>query len=114
MVSHVPHLLAYALTAATARRAQAGEPVCELAAGSWHGATRVAASGAQLWREILLSNRGAALAALADFRGELDRLSDALERGDAAALEALLAAARLCKEACGPPPAGRRGCEDPV
>ncbi|MBI2298490.1 MAG: prephenate dehydrogenase/arogenate dehydrogenase family protein [Armatimonadetes bacterium] len=98
-VSHLPHLLAAALMLLAEARSAAGEPVYELAAGSWQGATRVAASGATLWREILASNREAVLAALDELGGSLDRFRALLASGDDEGLEALLTLTRELKVA---------------
>ncbi|MBI5832359.1 MAG: prephenate dehydrogenase/arogenate dehydrogenase family protein [Armatimonadetes bacterium] len=96
-VSHLPHVLAYSLVLLTEQRRAAGEPVFELAAGSWESLTRVAASTPSLWREILLSNRDAVVAALSDYQKTVSQLTDLLAAGDGPALEALLAAAQVCK-----------------
>lgn len=95
--SHLPHLLAAALVYTTERRAQRGDPVYQLTAGSWASGTRVAASGARLWREILSSNRAAVLTALDDFAAALNLLREPLEAGDDEALEAQLEALRQVK-----------------
>ena len=96
-ISHLPHLLATALMMVTDERAKAGEPVYDLTAGSWSSATRVAASGAGLWREIFASNRAAVLRAVADCEAALGGLRETLTAGDDEALEALLDAARRAK-----------------
>lgn len=89
-VSHLPHVVAYALVGALA----AIDPqLTALAGGSWRDATRVAASPAELWRDIFLANREAVLAATDAFGAEVARLRAALAAGDEAALLALLARA---------------------
>jgi len=97
-VSHLPHLLAAALVLATESWAEQGAPVFELAAGSWACGTRVAASGASLWREILLANRDAVAEAAALFQVLLDRLATAVAEGDGARLEEALSRAREIKQ----------------
>lgn len=96
-ISHLPHLLASSLTLLTVQRAAAGQPVHDLAAGSWASGTRVAASGASLWREIFASNRAAVLRSLDDFSAVLAQFRELLSAADDEALEALLAAARQAK-----------------
>jgi prephenate dehydrogenase len=59
--------------------------------------TRVAASPAELWRDIFLANADAVTGALAQLGAELDRLRAAIAAGDAAALHALLEAAVAAK-----------------
>ena len=85
--SHLPQVVASALTAALTPE--------ELAAGGngLRDTTRIAASPAALWRDILLDNRDAVLAALARFEQQSSAFRAALEAGDATALESLLARA---------------------
>lgn len=73
-VSHLPHLVAYALVEAVARL---NPSFFGVAARGFKDTTRIAASDARVWREIFLSNRAALGEALEAFRaalGELDRL----------------------------------------
>ncbi|MBY0276542.1 3-phosphoshikimate 1-carboxyvinyltransferase, partial [Candidatus Binatia bacterium] len=102
LTSHVPHLLAFALTAAAAafRSARDGAPDPFAFAGpSFRDATRVAASSPEMWRDILLGNAAAVRAALASVRAQLDVLEQAIAAGDAARIVALVDAARAVKRA---------------
>ena len=92
--SHVVHALAYALV-----RAIDGADPALLGRGgpSLRDATRIAASPAELWRDIFLANAGAVSGAIGEVADELARLRAAVEAGDPAALEALLAAAVAAK-----------------
>ena len=83
-VSHVPHLLAFALTASTSRRALAVAP------RSFLDATRVAQSDPDLWDDILLSNRAAVRASLRRVVHALGRYDHALRRNDRHTLIRLL------------------------
>lgn len=83
MVSHVPHVIGSALSAATP---------CEwlsLAAGSWRDATRVAASSEALWVDIMLSNREPILHSLRLLDEKFLAWKMALQTGDAAAIRSL-------------------------
>ncbi len=93
-VSHLPHALAYALVGALAAT---GARHAALAGGSWRDVTRVAASPAELWRDIFLANADALLAATDAFAAELARLRAAVAAGDEAALLALLERAVAAK-----------------
>jgi len=86
--SHLPHMAASALAAATP------EGDLPLVASGWLDTTRVAAGDAELWQQILSSNRAHVLKALARYEGVLASLRRALERGDNAKLVEILAEAK--------------------
>jgi prephenate dehydrogenase len=83
--SHVPHLVASALAAATLAND------LPLAATGWRDTTRVAAGDVELWRQILLDNRVHTLNALARFETVMAAFRAALQANDSAALTRLLA-----------------------
>jgi prephenate dehydrogenase len=86
--SHLPHLAASALAATTP------EDDLPLVASGWLDTTRVAAGDAELWRQILSSNRTHVLTALARYESALTSFRCALERGDEAKLFEILAEAK--------------------
>jgi prephenate dehydrogenase len=91
-VSHLPHLLAFALVHEFAARDDA-EDLFRFAGGGFRDFTRIAASSPEMWRDIVLANRVALLAELRDYRKELDRIAALLGAADGAALEATFASA---------------------
>jgi prephenate dehydrogenase len=92
--SHLVHALAYALV----RGLDAADPTLLARGGpSLREATRIAASPAELWRDIFLDNADALGDAIGGFAGELARLRDAIAAGDETALQALLEAAVQAK-----------------
>jgi prephenate dehydrogenase len=101
-VSHVPHLVAYALAAAVGEAQVPGGPVADYAGSGFRDTTRIAASSAELWRDIALANRAEVLAGLEEFRGHLKTLGEIIERGDGAALERALDVARRHRRNLGP------------
>ena len=92
-VSHLPHVLSYALVHELAGRPNA-EQLFALAAGGFRDFTRIAGSSPEMWRDICLSNRDLILAELGRYRAELERLAALLQAADGAGLEALFGAAR--------------------
>jgi prephenate dehydrogenase len=92
-VSHLPHLLAFALVDHVAGR-QGGERYLSFAAGGFRDFTRIASSHPEMWRDIFMANRDALLRELGAYVGALDELRAMLERGDAAALYDLFEKAR--------------------
>lgn len=96
-VSHLPHVLAYALVDQVARAKNARQ-LFSFAAGGFRDFTRIAASHPEMWRDICLANRRALLAELKRYGAELERVRRMLARGDARALEALFSGARTARE----------------
>jgi len=100
-VSHLPHLVAYALALTAGEREIDGHSPLEYAGSGFRDATRIAGSPAALWRDVALANAGPLGAALAQFRTALGRLEALLVAGDAAGLEAALEAARAARRRLG-------------
>jgi len=96
-VSHLPHVLAYALVDQVARHKNAKQ-LFSFAAGGFRDFTRIAASHPEMWRDICLANRKALLAELERYGGALERVKRMLARGDARALEALFSDARAARD----------------
>lgn len=91
-VSHLPHLAAFALVDELAGRPDAAD-YFHFAASGFRDFTRIAGSGPELWRDVALANREALLAELSAYRNKLDEISYALEKSDAAELEAIFSRA---------------------
>ena len=87
MVSHLPHVLAYALAGALAASRHRDRAI-DYAAGGLRDFTRIAESDPVMWRDICLANRDRLLKALGGFEAEFRFLRDAVERGDADSLAA--------------------------
>ncbi len=96
-VSHLPHVLAYALVDQVARHKNAKQ-LFSYAAGGFRDFTRIASSHPEMWRDICLANRKALLAELVRYGGKLERVRKMLERGDAKALDALFSGARGARD----------------
>ena len=92
-VSHLPHVLAYALVDQVARHKNAKQ-LFSYAAGGFRDFTRIASSHPEMWRDICLANKKALLAEIGRYGRNLERVRRMLERGDAKALDALFASAR--------------------
>ncbi len=97
-VSHLPHLLAFALVDELARRPDAPETFAHAGSGL-RDVTRIAASSPPMWRDIALANRVALGGELAALGAALERVAAALAAGDGAALEALFARAAAARRA---------------
>lgn len=95
-VSHLPHLLSYALVHDLALRDNR-DLLFSFAASGFRDFTRIAASHPEMWRDICLANRVALLEELDRYRSQLDELHDILQRGDGAALEKTFDIARTAR-----------------
>ena len=96
-VSHLPHLLAFALVHEIAGRADSGK-LFGFAAGGFRDFTRIASSDPEMWRDICVANRDLLLKEVSRFGEELKVVKQLLDRGDAGALEKLFARAREARE----------------
>jgi prephenate dehydrogenase len=99
-VSHLPHLLAFALVDLLAARPDSDE-VFRYAASGFRDFTRIAAGSPEMWRDISLANRDALLAAIDAYRSKLDRVAALVASGDGQALEAVYARASAARRAWG-------------
>ncbi len=92
-ISHLPHLIASALSAGTA-----GQNL-EFAASGWLDTTRVAAGDVELWRQIFVENREGTLKSLDKFETVLAEFRLALEKMDEEKLIQLLNAGKKNRDA---------------
>jgi prephenate dehydrogenase len=92
-VSHLPHVLAYALVHNVAQRNNS-EQLFSFAAGGFRDFTRIASSHPEMWRDICVANRDRLLQELKSYANELGSIRKLIQKGDAAGLEKLFAAAR--------------------
>jgi prephenate dehydrogenase len=97
-VSHLPHVLAYALVSMIAKRADAGQ-LFGFAAGGFRDFTRIASSSPEMWRDIALANRDALLAEIDAYGVVLEAVRDLVAGSDGPALQRLFAEAREAREA---------------
>jgi prephenate dehydrogenase len=99
-VSHLPHLLAFALVDDIAQRPNA-EELFSFAASGFRDFTRIAGSSPEMWRDISLANKTALLGEISAFESELSQLKQLLESSDGAGLQALFDRASVARNAWG-------------
>jgi prephenate dehydrogenase len=95
-VSHLPHLLAYALVDDIAKKPHA-DRLFQYAASGFRDFTRIAGSSPEMWRDISLANRDALLGELDAYLAQLTLLRERLAAADGAALEAVYANAQRAR-----------------
>jgi len=88
-VSHLPHLLAFALMNAIAGQPR-GKEFLSLAGPGFRDFTRIAASDPKVWRDILLANRDELLLQSRAFQAQLQTFETLMSSGDSQALETLI------------------------
>lgn len=93
--SHVPHLIAAALAAATP------EDALRLAGTGWRDTTRVASGDPSLWRDIFLHNSESVLAGLDSAEAMIAQFRHAIAGSDTQLLEDLLGQGKTRRDAVG-------------
>lgn len=97
-VSHLPHVLSFALVEQILATPDA-ELKFSFAAGGFRDFTRIAASSPEMWRDVCLANRTALLAELDAYTEVLAKLRAAIDAGDGGALETVFARSRAARQA---------------
>ncbi len=87
-VSHLPHVLAFALVSEIVSRPDGAE-LLGFAAGGFRDFTRIAASSPEMWRDICVANRDALLAEIDDYADALASARALISEGDGEALAEL-------------------------
>nr|WP_301297846.1 prephenate dehydrogenase/arogenate dehydrogenase family protein [Herbaspirillum rubrisubalbicans] len=92
-VSHLPHVLAFALVDDIAAKPHA-ETLFQYAASGFRDFTRIAASSPEMWRDITLANRAALLTEVDAYLVQLQGIREMIAAGDGAAIEQVYANAQ--------------------
>ncbi|OAJ57581.1 prephenate dehydrogenase [Paraburkholderia ginsengiterrae] len=95
-VSHLPHVLSFALVEQILNSPDAALKF-SFAAGGFRDFTRIAASSPEMWRDVCVANRVALLDELDAYTAVLARLRAAIESADGATLEAVFARSRVAR-----------------
>lgn len=97
-VSHLPHLLAYALVDMIVQRDNA-DVLFNFAASGFRDFTRIAASSPEMWRDIALANQVALIAELDAYQVKLNQLREALASGNGEVLTEIFSRAQAARQA---------------
>jgi prephenate dehydrogenase len=98
VVSHLPHLYAFALVnAASAEAAALGIDVLKYAGGGFTDVTRIAAADARMWMDIFVENDEFLLHAYELVKQQMEALLRAIEKRDEASIAGLIEAARAAR-----------------
>jgi prephenate dehydrogenase len=85
-ISHLPHMVAYALVDAVANCGDENENILNYSAGGFRDFTRIASSDPTMWRDIALSNRVALLEVIDTFEKSLSTVKRDIADGHGEAL----------------------------
>jgi prephenate dehydrogenase len=96
-VSHLPHVIAFALVSMLAKRDDAA-PLLKQSGAGLRDTVRIAGSSPEMWRDICVANREALTALLDDYIEELETARSAIHNADADALTEMFERARDARE----------------
>lgn len=86
-ISHLPHMVAYALVNAVEGYDRFEESILRYSAGGFRDFTRIASSDPAMWRDIALMNREGILEVMDHFAAYFSQLRSLVAAGDAEGLE---------------------------
>ncbi|MBI4824527.1 MAG: prephenate dehydrogenase [Nitrospirae bacterium] len=95
LISHMPHLIAYALVNTVA---DIDKSSLKFSGQGFKDTTRIAGSPPELWADILMLNRGNVLKFTDAFKNSINRLSSCLKKGDRDSLMKKLLKAQKLRE----------------
>ena len=98
VVSHLPHVVAYALVNALDQTKVDGVDLKTFCAGGFKDITRIASSRPELWRDICLLNRKAVSKSLGNYIRNLERMKRWIDSGNGKSLEHEFAHANEVRE----------------
>jgi len=94
-VSHLPHIIAYALVNAVA---EINNSYIKFAGNGFKDSTRIASSSPEIWRDISLMNKKNILKSIKVFKRNLDTLGRHIQKSNSTALEKKFKKAKALKE----------------
>ncbi len=97
-ISHLPHIVAYALVHAVGSADVEGENVLSYTAGGFRDFTRIASSNPVMWRDIALMNRTAILKSIDSFSASLSELRERVENSDTEGLASFFTLAKKFRD----------------
>jgi len=97
LVSHLPHVVAWALIGAIEREKVEGRDPLSYSGGGLRDTTRIASSDPRMWRDVFLANQPELVRCLDAFEAALRRLRELIERGDGDGIEAELSRLRAVR-----------------
>ncbi|MEI8356577.1 MAG: prephenate dehydrogenase/arogenate dehydrogenase family protein, partial [Deltaproteobacteria bacterium] len=97
-ISHLPHMVAYALVNAVDGYDRLDESILKYSAGGFRDFTRIASSDPAMWRDIALVNRAGIIEMMDLFSKYFKQLHSLLENADGPALEDFFARSKQSRD----------------
>ncbi len=97
-VSHLPHLVAYALVNTVLDLDDRGENLVAYSAGGFRDFSRIAASSPELWRDVCLMNATEIVRAIETYQKELEQLKQMITERDGPGLVRRFSRAREVRQ----------------
>jgi prephenate dehydrogenase len=98
-VSHLPHMVAYALVNAVSSCERFQKNILDFSAGGFRDFTRIASSDPVMWRDIALTNRESLLEMIACFEAFFAELRQDIAAGDGERLQEFFARSKASRDA---------------
>jgi len=96
-ISHLPHVVAYALVGALLEMDKKN-PMLRFSAGGFRDFIRIAGSSSQMWRDICLENKQPIIDTIESYRKQLERIKIMIEKEQSEKLEQFFEECRGVKE----------------
>lgn len=97
LISHMPHIISYALANAVLTQ-EDPQTILALIGGGFRSMSRLSKSSPQMWNDIFKQNTQNVLDSITSFQAELQKAKNMLESGDWAGLEAFMTQANKLQE----------------
>lgn len=101
-VSHLPHMLAFALMETLTHSPLAVDGLLNFSGSGLRDVTRIAASSPEMWRDIALLNEKELVAAIDAYQNTLDQLRQKIAEGDGEGLQRHFERAKKSREGLDP------------
>ncbi|MBI5184802.1 MAG: prephenate dehydrogenase/arogenate dehydrogenase family protein [Nitrospinae bacterium] len=98
LISHLPHMAAYALVDSLSKKEREFPGLFSYVAGGFRDFSRIASSSPVMWKEICLQNGKAIIQGIEVLRGALSEIAEAIENGNGEKLEKIFLNAKVIRD----------------
>lgn len=98
IISHLPHMAAYALVNAISKNEKEFPGLFSYTAGGFKDFSRIASSSPVMWKEICMQNQHAIMEGIEGYRSALSEIGEAIQAGDSGKLEHLFQSSKEIRD----------------